>query len=99
MIQEILIAVVPTIASAGVGVSVAVMNRHNKVRAKFRTQENDILYDSIEAVGELAELTAKCYKSGGIMNGNLDAAITKRTQAKEARGKYLKEVNNAMKNW
>lgn len=99
MVQEILIAVVPTIASAGVGVSVAIMNRHNKIRAKFRTQENDVLYDSIEAVGELAELTATCYKSGGIMNGNLDKAIEKRKAAKEARVKYLKEVNNAMKNW
>jgi len=99
MIQEILIAVVPTIASAGVGVSVAVVNRHNKVRAKFRTQENDILYDSIEAVGELAELTAKCYKSGGIMNGNLDAAIEKRKSAKEARIKYLEDVNDEMKRW
>jgi len=94
-----LIAVVPTIASAGVGVAVMQMNRHNKVKLKFQTQENNVLYDSIDAVGELAELTATCYKSGGIMNGNLDAAIEKRKSAKEARIKYLEDVNDEMKRW
>ena len=99
MIQEILIAVVPTVTSAGVGIAVMKMNKHNKVRAKFQVQENNVLYDSIEAVGELAELTAQCYKSGGIMNGNLDKAIEKRKAAKESRIKYLKDVNNEMKRW
>lgn len=99
MVEEILIAVIPTITTGVLTVVVARLNKHNKIRSKLQMRENDILYDSIESVGELAEITAICYKSGGIMNGDLDAALQKRREAKEARNQYLKDVNSEMKKW
>jgi len=96
---DILIAIIPTTATAVLAFGVARMNRHVKVRAKFQRRETELLFDSIESVGDLAELTATCYKSGEVMNGNLDKAIVQRKQSKEARTQYLKDVNSEMKSW
>lgn len=92
----IIISAIPSIIS---GVVLFKLNRtanKSDAREQARVQENILILGNLDAIGGLAEQTARCLK-GEKPNGDLDAAIDYRKKLKHDLEAHLIKVNAEMK--
>jgi hypothetical protein len=88
----IIAAAVPSILSGSALIIINKWNHKSERREDARRKENILLLKNVDAVGCLAEQTARCFR-GEKPNGDLTAALEYRKKQKHALEDHLMEVN------
>lgn len=96
VMAAIIIAVVPSILSGTVLLAMKKWNKKSETRDNARRKEAILLLKNVDAIGTLAEQTARCLR-GEKPNGELSAALDYRQKLKHELEDHLMEVNAAMK--
>lgn len=95
-IISIAIAVVPSVLSGAVLLKLSRTASKSDAREKARVEENILILGNLDAIGTLADRTARCVK-GEKVNGELDEAITYRIKKKHDLETHLIKVNAELK--
>lgn len=82
----------PSILSAIVIYQIGRMRKGNEARDEMRREECVLILENLDAIGGLAEQTARCAK-GEKLNGELQMALDYRKDRKHALEKHLLKVN------
>lgn len=67
--------------------------KKSEKRDDMRREEDVLILQNIDAIGTMADITAKCLKKGEKPNGDLDRAMDYRTDMKHALENHLRKVN------
>lgn len=96
LLMSLLIAIIPTAVSAVILSRINAMNKRSDNMEERRKEEGVLLLKSLDAIGNLSEMTALCYK-GIKPNGELDRAIAERQKVKQELRNHLYTVHEELK--
>lgn len=68
-------------------------DKKNEKRDEMRKEGDVLVLQNIDAIGTMADVTARCVKKGEKPNGDLDRAMDYRTDMKHALENHLRKVN------
>lgn len=93
IVTAIIIAVIPSVLSGAILLVFRRWTKKNDKREEMRKEESILVLQNIDAIGTMADITAKCLKKGEKPNGELEDAMTYRTNMKHALENHLRKVN------
>lgn len=110
LIVPLILAIVPTVTTTWIIGKMNMREREEKKMAVTlmeleatkeanRKREGVLILQNLDAIGSLSEITALCYKQNRKPNGELDAAIKARQEAKQAFRDHLYEEHEERKGY
>lgn len=88
-----IIAVIQSVLTGVILLAIRNWNKKNEKRDEMKKEGDILVLQNIDAIGTMADITAKCVKKGEKPNGDLEDAMVYRTNMKHALENHLRKVN------